>query len=279
MRVSVAVPSRNYGRYLPACLESILGQDHEDLEVLVADGGSTDSSLGVVADFVDRDARVRLVSRNDEGQADAVRKALATASGGVFGFLNADDLYLVPDALSRVVDSFRREPEVDVVSFGGMYVDEEGRPVRPIEMRYHPRDRLEWIRYRPSVLQPATFWRRRVSEEIPFRVDLDYIFDAWFFFEAYRRFRWTEREDRIAGYRLHGENKSVGVRAERVDELARFEQFKFGKSSGRAAYLRRVATVLRGAERLPAGGSVLKRAIYLAVNSLAYASAYRIPGI
>lgn len=279
MRVSIAVPSRNYARFLPACLESIRIQDHVDFEVLIADGGSTDASLEVIRGYAERDPRFRLVSTEDEGQADAVQRALSVAAGEVLGFLNADDVYLGPDALGRVVAAFEREPSTDVVEFGGLYIDEEGDPIRPVHMRYHPLDRLDWIRFRTSVLQPATFWRRRVGEAISFRVDLDYIFDAWFFFEAHERFRWAEYDDRIAGYRLHGSNKSLHIPVGRVEELARLEAFKFGEESRRAAYLRRVARVLRRAERLPAGNSLVKRAVYTVVNSLAYASAYRIPGI
>lgn len=279
MRVTLAVPSRNYARFLPACLESIRAQDHGDLEVLIADGGSTDSSPEIIDRFVREDARFRLVSTTDGGQADAVRRCLSAASGDVLGYLNADDVFLRPDALSLAVRAFREDAGVDIVSFGGTYIDDSGAAIRPVNLRHHPLDRLEWLRFRSSVLQPATFWRRRVGEAIPFRVDLHYVFDAWFFFEAHERFRWAEHDDRIAGYRLHGGNKSAGIRADRVEELARFEAFKFGDGSLRAAYLRRLAKLLRAADRAPLVARPLKRAVYGAANALSYASAYRIPGI
>jgi glycosyltransferase involved in cell wall biosynthesis len=279
MRVSIAVPSFNYGRYIGHCLQSLAAQEKVDLEVLVADGGSKDDSLQVIRDWCARDPRFRLVSTEDKGQADAVRLALAQSSGEVLGYLNADDFLLRNDALASAVAAFRARPELGVVSFGGSYADEAGRRTRPIRLRYHPLDSLEGMKYRTSVLQPATFWRRAVHEAVPLRTEFHYVFDAVFFYEAYQRFPWQEIDLEVAGYRLHGANKSLDVRSARIAELARFEQIKFGERSARAAYLRGVAAAVRAGERLPAAGGVLRRAIYLAVNSLAFATAYRVPGI
>src|SRR5688500_7506607 len=125
MKISIAVPSYNYAKFLDACLGSILVQDHENFEVLIADGGSTDGSIEIIADYCARDKRFRLVSSTDQGQADAIRKSFKHATGDVFCFLNADDCYLCADALRGVVDALKAHPTVDVVSFGGYYLDSE----------------------------------------------------------------------------------------------------------------------------------------------------------
>ena len=163
MKVSIAVPSMNYGRYIWHCLRSLAEQDHADLEVLIADGGSSDDSLDIIHGFCQRDWRFQLVSTRDDGQADAVNRALVLASGDVLGFLNADDFLLCKDALSSVVEAFRMQPEADVVSFTGFYADENGRLIKPVRLRYHPLDSLALMKYRSSVLQPATFWTRKVA--------------------------------------------------------------------------------------------------------------------
>lgn len=279
MKVSIGVPSFNYGRYIGHCLQSLAEQKNVELEVLVADGGSKDESLEVIRAYCERDPRFRLVSTEDRGQADAVRIALGQATGEVLGYLNADDFLVREDALARAVTAFRARPDLGVVSFGGCYADETGRRTKPIRLRYHPLDSLAGMKYRASVLQPATFWRRAVQEAVPFRTEFHYVFDAVFFYEAYQRFPWQEIDLEVAGYRLHGSNKSLNVRSVRVAELARFEQIKFGERSARAAYLRGVAALVRAGERLPVAGGALRRLVYLAVNSLAFATAYRVPGI
>jgi glycosyltransferase involved in cell wall biosynthesis len=279
MKVSIAVPSFNYGRFVGHCLASIAAQKHADFEVLIADGGSQDQSLDVIRDYCAHDPRFRLVSTRDAGQSDGLGRALAQASGDILGFLNADDFLIGDDALATFVAAFHAHPEVDVVSCAGCYADELGRLTGPVRLRYHPLDSLAMMKYRASVLQPATYWRRRVGEAIRFRPEFHYVFDAVFFYEAYQRFAWLELPKAVAGYRLHGANKSATVRPNRIAELARYEQVKFGERSGRAAYLRLVCAIVRACERVPALGGALKRAVYLAVNSLAYATVYRLPGI
>jgi glycosyltransferase involved in cell wall biosynthesis len=279
MKISLAVPSLDYGRYLGECLESIRTQDHPDLEVLIADGGSTDESLEVAERYAAADGRFRIVSRADEGQADAVQRAFIASSGDVFGYLNADDRYVRSDALSLVAGVFARHADVGVVSLGGCYLGKDGSRMRRVRLRYHPLDGPHLMRYRTAVLQPATFWRREVQEAVPLRNDLRFTFDAWFFYDVHERFKWWYGEEEIAGYRLHGSNKSVGVRSERIDELASLERHKFGVRTLRGSYLDAIARVARACERLPARGRVAKRGIHVVVNGLSYLTAYRMPGI
>ena len=83
MKISIAVPSYNYARYLRACLESIQQQDYEGFEVLIADGGSSDGSLEIINKFCDEDSRFKLVSTSDKGQADSIYKSFEYADGDV----------------------------------------------------------------------------------------------------------------------------------------------------------------------------------------------------
>jgi glycosyltransferase involved in cell wall biosynthesis len=279
VRISIGVPSLNYGRFLGACLESIRSQTHSNLEVLIADGGSTDDSLNVIGDFVAADRRFRLVSTVDTGQADAVQKAFEASSGHIFGFLNADDCLLRADTVELAAFSLREHTSAAIVSFGGWYIDQAGTRLKPVGRRYDPRSSYDGLRRRTALLQPGTFWRRAVQEQFPFRTDMSYAFDVWFFYQAFQTFDWIVRPEQVAGYRLHGANKSAGVKADRVLELAEFERFKYGDRSLRARYLRRVAAAVRASERLPRGGAAARRALYIAVNSMSAATAYRLPGI
>jgi len=278
VKFSIAVPSFNYGRYIGACLESIRTQDYPDFEVLVADGGSRDGSMAVIDHYCGADSRFRLVSRSDAGQSDAVQKALLLSSGDIQCFLNADDCYLSTSVFSRVVEVFRSRPDIDVVTLQGWFVDEGGRRIRRVRYRYHPLDSMKLMKQRTIVLQPATFWRRRVWENSGFRPDFHFVFDVAFFYEAYLRYSWLELPDEVAGYRWHGENKSAQISPARIAELAEFEHLKYGRSSWRGGYLAAVAKVVRVMDQLPAG-VVLKRAVRLLVNGLAFLTVYRLPGI
>lgn len=278
MKVSVAVPSLNYGRYISACLESIRTQDYPDFEVLVADAGSRDDSLAIIDHYCRADSRFQLVSRSDAGQSDAVQKALSLSSGDIQCFLNADDCYLPTNVFSRVVEVFRSRPDIDVITLQGWFVDEAGQRIRRVRYRYHPLDSMKLMKQRTIVLQPATFWRRRVWESIGFRREFHFVFDVVFFYEAYLRYSWLELPDEVAGYRWHGSNKSAQISTERIRELADLERLKFGESSWRGHYLDAVAGLVARLDRWPASG-VLKRGVRLVVNGLAFVAVYRLPGI
>ena len=71
MKISIAVPSYNYGKYIGKCLQSIKDQVYTKYEVLLADGGSTDESLEIINKFCENDSRFTLVSTADNGQSDA----------------------------------------------------------------------------------------------------------------------------------------------------------------------------------------------------------------
>ncbi len=279
MRVSIAVASYNYGRYLDDCLASIACQTHDDFEVLIADGGSKDGSLEIIARYCENDPRFKLVSTEDHGQADAIQKALGRATGDVLGFLNSDDMYLCLDVFSTVVDSFRKYPKVSVFTFSAWFIDERGRSIKRVNHRHHPLDSLAWMKFRHQIVQPATFWSREVATTIPFHEKFHYVFDSVFFYQAYQKFSFLELSKPVAAYRLHGSNKSLTVRSARIFELAEFERLKFGRSSLRGVYLDIVGQIAAICERHPLVGRPLIRLVYVIVNSTSFLSFYRFPGI
>jgi len=279
MKISIAVPSYNYVRYIRACLNSIEQQTHDNFEVLIADGGSTDGSLDIIQEFCQKDDRFRLVSMEDEGQADAIQRAFSEATGDVLCFLNADDCYLSLSAFDDVVNAFSSHPSVDLVSFGGYFIDENGKWIKKINYRYHSLDGFHQMRYRTAVLQPGTFWKLDVYRSQDWPSEFHFVFDVVFFFRAFEKYSWLELTKPIAGYRLHGENKSLTIRPERIDELASFEAIKFSKASFRVTYLRAIAGIMRSFDKLGSFGALLKKCVYMMVNSVAYLTVYRLPGI
>ena len=118
--VSVVVPSFEQGQFLERCLASIVGQVDVDVELIVIDAGSTDSS-GAVLDEWQAVIDV-LVVEPDDGQADAIAKGIRRSSAPVVTWLNADDAYAGPTALRTLVDWLVRRSDVDLV-YGRRGVD------------------------------------------------------------------------------------------------------------------------------------------------------------
>ncbi len=126
--VSVVMPSMNQVAFIAAAVDSVLAQNHGHLELIVADGGSTDGTPAWLAQRQAQDTRLRWVSESDGGPADALNKALRLARGTIIGWLNSDDLY-TPGAVQRAVRALMDYPEWLMVYGHGEHVDADGRVI------------------------------------------------------------------------------------------------------------------------------------------------------
>lgn len=90
-KISVIVPAYNIAEYLPRCIESILAQTYADLEVIVVNDGSRDDTDSVVKAYCEKDARVRLISKPNEGVTVARLTGIKAATGQWIGFVDGDD--------------------------------------------------------------------------------------------------------------------------------------------------------------------------------------------
>lgn len=118
MKVTVVIPVYNVEKYLGKCVESILSQTYRDLEIILIDDGSPDSS-GVICDnYAKRDSRIQVIHKQNGGLSDARNAGIEIATGDYICFVDSDD-WLEPETLQQAVMSIE---DVDVVVWG-YYVD------------------------------------------------------------------------------------------------------------------------------------------------------------
>lgn len=101
-KISVIVPVYNLEKELPRCLESILAQTHENIEVVAVDDGSSDGSRKVLEDFAVRDSRVKAIFKENGGVTSARLRGVAEAAGDWIGFVDGDD-EIEPDMYERLL--------------------------------------------------------------------------------------------------------------------------------------------------------------------------------
>lgn len=89
--VSIIVPIYNTARYLPACLDSIIAQTHQNLEIILIDDGSTDTSGKIADDYAKNDSRIRVFHQENSGQSAARNLGLTMVKGEYVSFLDSDD--------------------------------------------------------------------------------------------------------------------------------------------------------------------------------------------
>lgn len=89
--ISVVVPSYNCAPWLPRCLDSILNQTYQNLEIIVVNDGSTDDTKAVLDRYISDSSRIRVIHQENSGECSARLVGVAAAEGTWIGFMDADD--------------------------------------------------------------------------------------------------------------------------------------------------------------------------------------------
>jgi glycosyltransferase involved in cell wall biosynthesis len=166
-RVSIVVPSYNYGRYVGQAVNSLLAQTLRDLEVIVVDDCSNDDTALVLAAY-SSERRVRVISHErNQGHIRSYNEGLAAAAGEYVGLLSADDYAIAPDVLARQVEVFDANPRVGLVYTAHVLVEQGGLltesipwPANYVQGGLVEFSRLMWSNYVPA---SGTLLRREVQ--------------------------------------------------------------------------------------------------------------------
>ena len=103
--VSVVIPSYNRGWVVQEAIESVLGQDYDDFELIVVDDGSTDETRDILAAY----DNITVLEQSNQGVSAARNKGVAHANGTFIAFLDSDDVWL-PRKLAVQADFFQQNP-------------------------------------------------------------------------------------------------------------------------------------------------------------------------
>ncbi|MBR0510500.1 MAG: glycosyltransferase [Clostridia bacterium] len=135
--VSVIIPVYNAAAYLDTCMESVFRQTYRDTEILLVDDGSADGSGELCDGYAKRDARVRVIHKENGGASSARNTGLDAASGDFIYFLDSDDR-IVPELLEKLCAE-AEEKGSELVFFDAYAVDEETGRVSETNYGHHER--------------------------------------------------------------------------------------------------------------------------------------------
>ncbi|MFC1578257.1 glycosyltransferase family 2 protein [Thermodesulfobacteriota bacterium] len=212
-RITIVTPSYNQGRFLETTIRSVLLQGYPNLEYIIIDGGSSDNSVEIIQKYEPWVAY--WVSEEDRGQAHAINKGLARATGDIYAYINSDDFY-EPGALQACALAFRTGRKWIV---GRVRCWQEGAGNWPFP-ELPGKSFTKWFLSCP-IPQAGCFWSADLHREMgPFREDLNYIID----YEFWLRFRFIKKikpfiiDQPMAVYRLHSQSKTVAQNSEFIRE-------------------------------------------------------------
>jgi glycosyltransferase involved in cell wall biosynthesis len=207
--VSIITPSFNQAKYLEQTIRSVLDQNYPSIEYILIDGASNDGSLEIIKKYADK--LTYWISEKDSGQAEAINKGFARATGDVVAWLNSDDYYL-PDTISGAVKAFEENPDVVLVYANMLAVDEHGKTFNTLKYKQLS---LEDLLCFQIIGQPAVFMRRSALQKTSgLNPSFHYLLDHLLWIQLAQHGKILHVDQTWSAARYHAEAKNRAKAAE-----------------------------------------------------------------
>jgi glycosyltransferase involved in cell wall biosynthesis len=209
--ISCLMPVRDGERFLAEAVESVLTQSFSDLELVVVDDGSTDSTPRLLDEFASRDSRVVVVGKEPgRNLAEALNLGARNCRAPIIARLDADDVAM-PERFQQQVRFLAENPEVSLLGGQALLVDEDGRefgraayPLSDSELR----TALDTMN---PFVHSAIAMRRDSFEQVGgYRVNFDHAEDVDLWLRIAEGHQLANLPDVVVKYRIHGNQLSLG---------------------------------------------------------------------
>ena len=172
-KISIITVAFNAERTIRRCIHSVFNQDYANLEYIIIDGGSSDNTLNVLAEYKEKISV--LISEPDDGIYDAMNKGIALAQGQAIGMLNADDYFAGINVISKIAALFLAE-NPDVVYGDLDYVSPAGKIIRKWRSGYYHSDRFNrgWMPPHPTFYCSVSLYKNFGLYRIDYGTAADY---------------------------------------------------------------------------------------------------------
>ncbi len=174
MKVSIITITYNSARTLQHTLDSVQKQNFADIEHILIDGASTDSTRQMIEAYAKEHTNVRWISEPDEGIYNALNKGINMATGDIIGFLHSDDVFASPETIAHIAAAFE-QPDTKLV-YGDLEYCKGDKVVRRWKSNSYHACALKYGWMPPH---PTMYVRHEVYEQVGpydewFRISADY---------------------------------------------------------------------------------------------------------
>lgn len=175
MKISVITVTYNAAATIEDCLKSVISQDYPDLEYIVVDGASVDSTLDILKKYKSNISR--FISEKDEGLYDALNKGIALATGEYIAILHADDFYANPWVISAYARMLK-SGDCDAVYADLVYVDAKNKEqvVRKWKSGFYSQGAFlyGWMPPHPTFIVKNLLYQKLGNYNLEFKTAADY---------------------------------------------------------------------------------------------------------
>lgn len=242
--VSVIVPVFNVEKYLSECLDSILNQSLDDIEIICVNDGSTDSSLEILNAYASKDKRIKVFSQENRGLASARNLGMDNAQGDYITFIDSDD-YFKDNALKLTYD-ISKENNADFIMFKLLNFDDKTHDELPINYFNMPflkkfgNDTFNYSQvgerlFNISVTAPGKLFKRdfinklrfpedTLFEDTPFMLEAIFMADRMYFLDEYLYMRRIHK-DSITHSSFSGFSDCIEIFNEMADITKRYGEY------------------------------------------------------
>lgn len=163
--ISVIVPIYGVEKYLNQCVESLVRQTYQNLEIILVDDGSPDNCGNICDEWAKKDTRIKVVHKENGGLSDARNAGFAVATGEYLSFIDSDD-YVEPTFIEKLYTALI-EHDADIAECGTRYVSETGEELKVRESQdrqFIPLNALEMLIKQKGLYQ--TVWNKLYTRDV-----------------------------------------------------------------------------------------------------------------
>lgn len=209
--ISVVIPVHNGEKYVKEALESVLNQTYENVEIIVVDDKSTDSTLSILSTLEKRHPSLKVIeAEKQNGLGDVINIGIRASTGKYIARLDADDL-MYPDRLEKQAEFMENNPDVVVVGGQIDIIDESGKVIGKREYATDDRDiKKNQFLFQPFA-HPAVMMRKSALEEVGLYPEGVWkIEDVMLFFKLRQVGKFANLSDTVINYRTSTKSQSQG---------------------------------------------------------------------
>ncbi|RZL69648.1 MAG: glycosyltransferase [Pedobacter sp.] len=200
-KFSVVIPSYQQGKYLEEAIRSVLLQNYPNIELIIIDGGSSDSTIEVLKYYSNYISFI--VSEKDNGQSQAINKGFSIASGDLYYWLNSDD-YLNQNSFNKIAPLFIKNKKIDIVYGHGLNLD---TLTEKLTLDFAPIVLDRFLRFGGIILSHSVIWRSKIHCKI--WEDLQCAMDAELWLRLFNNRKIKHSYYPIGVFRRHPEQKTA----------------------------------------------------------------------